>query len=90
MQVIRIGSLFAVGFPGEPFADIGMRLRARVSPYRLILSELANNELGYFATEPAFSAKVYEARLPSDPFELDVIDRMIDTAEELIRTLLGK
>ncbi len=88
MQVFRIGGLFVVGFPGEPFAEIGMRLRERVSPYPLIISELANNELGYFATEPAFSAKVYEARLPSDPFEIDVIDRMIDTAETLIRTLL--
>ena len=35
-------------------------------------------------TEPAFSAGVYEAVLPSDPFELDVVDRMIDTAAELV------
>ena len=85
IQVIRIGDLFVVGFPGEPFADIGLRLRERVAPRTLILSELANNELGYFATEPAFSAGVYEAVLPSDPFELDVIERMIDEAEALIR-----
>ena len=88
MQVLRIGEFFVVGFPGEPFADIGLELRSRVMPQQLILSELANNALGYFATEPAFSADVYEARLPSDPFELDVIDRMIDTAEALIRQLL--
>ena len=88
MQVLRIGDIFVVGFPGEPFADIGLRLRERVIPHQLILSELSNNELGYFATEPAFSADVYEARLPSDPFALDVIDRMIDTAESLIKTLL--
>jgi len=85
MQVLRIGDIFVVGFPGEPFADIGIRLRQRVIPHQLIISELANNALGYFATEPAFSANLYEARLPSDPFELDVIDRMIDTAEELIK-----
>jgi hypothetical protein len=84
IQVIRIGDLFVVGFPGEPFADIGLRLRQRVAPRPLILSELANNELGYFATEPAFSAGVYEAVLPSDPFELDVIERMIDVAEALV------
>ncbi|MBE6630677.1 MAG: hypothetical protein E7624_07515 [Ruminococcaceae bacterium] len=88
MQVIRIGDVFVVGFPGEPYADIGMRLRDRMIPHQLILSELANNELGYFATEPAFSANVYEARLPSSPFEPHVLDRMIDTAEELIQKLL--
>jgi len=65
-----------------------MRLRDRMIPHQLILSELANNELGYFATEPAFSANVYEARLPSSPFEPHVLDRMIDTAEELIQKLL--
>ena len=85
MQVIRIGDIFVVGFPGEPFADIGIRLRQRAMPHQLIISELANNELGYFATEPAFSAGVYEAILPSAPFELDVIDRMIDTAVALIK-----
>lgn len=84
IQVLRVGDLFAVGFPGEPFADIGLRLRERVAPRQLILSELAGNELGYFATEPAYSAGVYEAVLPSDPFELSVIERMIDVAAELI------
>lgn len=88
IQAFRIGDIFVVGFPGEPFADIGIRLRQRMIPHQLILSELANNELGYFATEPAFSANLYEARLPSDPFETDVIDRMIDTAEELMNGLL--
>lgn len=88
MQVIRIGDVFAVGFPGEPFADIGMRLRERAKPYSLILSELANDELGYFATEPVFSAQVYEARLPSDIFEVDVFERMIDEADALIKKLL--
>ena len=87
MQVIRIGDIFVVGFPGEPFGDIALRLRERVAPKNLIISELANNELGYFATEPAFSGEVYEAVLPSDPFELDVIEKMIDTAEELIEKI---
>ncbi|MBE6595117.1 MAG: hypothetical protein E7644_04900 [Ruminococcaceae bacterium] len=84
IQVLRVGDLYVVGFPGEPFADIGLRLRERVAPRQLVLSELAGNELGYFATEPAYSAGVYEAVLPSDPFELPVIERMIDVAEELI------
>jgi hypothetical protein len=65
-----------------------MRLRERAQPYSLIISELANDELGYFATEPVFSAQVYEARLPSDIFEVDVFERMIDEADALIKKLL--
>ena len=83
LQAIRIGELTVIGFPGEPFSEIALELRRRLSGRRLMLSELANNELGYFATEPAYSAGVYEAILPSDPFELPVIDRMLDEAEKL-------
>ena len=75
-----------VGFPGEPFSDMGLLLRKR-SPFgRLLISELANEELGYFATEPAYSGRVYEAILPSAVFTPAVLDRMIDTAEALLQS----
>ena len=85
IQVLRIGDVCVVGFPGEAFADMGMRLRERVAPRDLIISELANNELGYFATEPAYSAGVYEAVLPSSVFDIPVLEKMIDTAEKLVK-----
>ena len=87
LQVIRIGELYMVGIPGEPFSDLGLRLRALVAPRQVMISELANNELGYFATEPAFGGRVYEAILPSAPFELSVLDRMIENAAELVKQL---
>ena len=90
MQALRIGSTCIVGFPGEPFSDIGLRLRRRAPFGNLMISELANNELGYFATEPAYSAGVYEAILPSAPFTQEVIDRMIDEAEQLLHKLYRK
>ena len=87
LQAIRIGELYMVGIPGEPFSDLGLRLRALVAPRQVMISELANNELGYFATEPAFGGRVYEAILPSAPFELSVLDRMIENAAELVKQL---
>ncbi len=87
MQVLRIGDLYVVGFPGEPFSDIATRLREKTAGKDLMISEIANNVMGYFATEPAFSGNVYEARLPSDPFETDVLDKMIDVAAELVEKL---
>ncbi|MBO5270969.1 MAG: hypothetical protein J6B77_09300, partial [Clostridia bacterium] len=90
MQVLRVGMLYVVGFPGEPFADMGLRLREKVAPRTLILSELANNELGYFATEPAYSGEVYEAVLPSAVFTPDVLDRMVDTAAEMVEKATPK
>ena len=90
MQAIRIGEVGVVGFPGEPFADIGLRLRARASTDALMISELANNELGYFATEPAYSAGVYEAILPSAVFTETEIDRMIDESVKLLDVLFSE
>ena len=89
IQVLRFGEMCVVGFPGEPFSDMGLRLRERVKPATLILSELANDEPGYLATEPAYSAKVYEAKLPSAVFEIPVLEKMIDTAEELVKDIIA-
>jgi hypothetical protein len=87
LQVIRLGGILLAGFPGEPFSDMGLRLRAATAPCRLMISELANDELGYFATEPAYSGRVYEAILPSAPFEPAVLDRMVDTLAEMIQEM---
>lgn len=87
LQVIRLGNVYMAGFPGEPFSDLGLRLRAATAPCRLMISELANDELGYFATEPAYSGRVYEAILPSAPFEPAVLDRMVDMLAEMIQKM---
>ena len=87
LQVIRFGNVYMAGFPGEPFSDMGLRLRAATAPCRLMISELANDELGYFATEPAYSGRVYEAILPSAPFEPAVLDRMVDMLAEMIQKM---
>ena len=87
LQAFCIGGVYLAGFPGEPFGDMGLRLREAVAPRRLMISELANNELGYFATEPAYSGRVYEAVLPSAPFTPAVLDRMIEKLSKLIQTL---
>ena len=87
LQAFCIGGVYLAGFPGEPFGDMGLRLREAVAPRRLMISELANNELGYFATEPAYSGRVYEAVLPSAPFTPAVLDRMIENLSKLIQAL---
>ena len=87
LQALCIGGVYLAGFPGEPFGDMGLRLRKAVAPRRLMISELANNELGYFATEPTYSGRVYEAVLPSAPFTPAVLDRMVENLAQLIQTI---
>lgn len=87
MQAIRVGDFAISAFPGEPFSDIGLRLRARAPFKKLMISELANNTIGYLATEPVYSTGVYEAMLASSCVDIETIDKMIDVADELLRKL---
>ena len=58
-------SLAFAGFPGEPFCDIGRRVKAQ-SPYRMTMPMcLTNGAVGYFPTDEAHRHPGYEAKTSS-------------------------
>ncbi len=63
IQVLRLGELVIVGLPGEPFCELGRRLKGRSPfPYTMVVG-LANDYVGYIPTERAFREGGYEVRL---------------------------
>ena len=60
---LSIGRTLAfAGFPGEPFCDIGRRVRAQ-SPYKMTMAMcLTNGTIGYFPTDEAHEHAGYEAK----------------------------
>ena len=68
VQAISVGDVAFVGFPCEPFNDIGTRVKENSPFAHNMMAELSNGHYGYWVTEPAFSGgpKVYEARLARD------------------------
>ena len=58
-------SLAFAGFPGEPFCDIGRRVRAK-SPFGMTMAMcLTNGAIGYFPTDEAHEHAGYEAKTSS-------------------------
>ena len=63
---LSIGRTLAfAGFPGEPFCDIGRRVKAQ-SPYKMTMAMcLTNGAIGYFPTDEAHEHAGYEAKTSS-------------------------
>jgi hypothetical protein len=63
IHAMRIGDLGIAGLPGEVFTEIGLDIKAR-SPFAQTMNiGLANDTVGYVATDDALSEGSYEARL---------------------------
>lgn len=63
LHVLRIGELGIVGLPGEVFTQIGLDIKQR-SPFAQTMNiGLANDTVGYVATDQALEEGSYETRL---------------------------
>jgi len=82
---IKIGPVAIVGIPGEPFTDIGIRIK-ETEGFKVIMPlGLANGCEGYFPSKEAYEAGGYEAR--SSPFRAHVSDRIVEGSKELLSAL---
>ena len=60
VQGIRIGDFVLVTFPGEPFAEVALRIKER-SPFpHTFVAGYANGHLGYAPTAEAYNDEAYE------------------------------
>ena len=82
---LRIGPVALVGIPGEPFTEIGERVKA-IGGFDLILPcALTNGCEGYFPSASAFGEGGYEAR--TSEFKSTVADTIVKNAVLLLEKL---
>jgi hypothetical protein len=63
IHALRVGDLGLVGLPGEVFTEIGLDIKAR-SPFPQTMNiGIANDTVGYVATDQALAEGSYETRL---------------------------
>jgi len=83
---LKLGPVALVGLPGEPFTDIGVRIKQNGGWGLIMPCGLINGYEGYFPTKEAFLEGGYEAR--SSQYCADVTDKLISGAGELLKEML--
>jgi hypothetical protein len=82
---LRLGPAALVAFPGEPFAEIGARVKAE-SPFRhTFFSGYTNDYLGYLPTSDAYPDRGYE--VDTSPFLPGSDERLVKESLALLAEL---
>jgi hypothetical protein len=82
MTAMSIGPIAFVSIPGEPFTDIGVKIK-EADGWELILpTALTNGNFGYFPVQSAYDEGGYEAR--STRYRAGVAESLISAGKELL------
>ncbi len=82
---VRIGDVAMIGIPGEPFTEIGVRIKDTDKFPLVMPCALINGAAGYFPTKVAYDAGGYESRASN--YKCTVDDAIVAAAHELIDEL---
>ncbi len=79
---IKLGPVAMVGIPGEPFTEVGVKIKDTPGWDLILPCGLTNGYLGYFPVQAAFDEGGYEAR--TSEFQAGVAERIVDGCKELL------
>jgi hypothetical protein len=87
ISAARIGPFAIASNPGELFVEHGLSIKRR-SPFRhTVVSELTNDLIMYQPTREAFAQQGYETLVGPNRVAMEGIERIVDTAVELVEVL---
>ena len=87
ISAARIGPFAIASNPGELFVEHGLSIKRR-SPFRhTVVSELTNDLILYQPTKEAFAQQGYETLVGPNRVAMEGIERIVDTAVELVEVL---
>jgi len=82
---VRIGKVVLIGIPGEPFTEIGVKIKENEGWDMIMPCGLTNGYEGYFPVKSAFDEGGYEAR--TSPYKETIATDIIDCAKEILKKL---
>lgn len=82
---VRIGNVAMVGIPGEPFTEIGVKIKEAEGFSVIMPCALTGGDEGYFPMKSAYDEGGYEAR--SSVFKSGVAEKIIDGGIGLLKEL---
>lgn len=85
MTAISLGPIAFVSIPGEPFTDIGVKIKETPGFDLILPCALTNGFFGYFPVQSAYDEGGYEAR--STRYRAGVAETLVNAAKELLGKL---
>ena len=82
---LRIGDVALVGIPGEPFTEIGVKIKQEEGWGLIMPCALTNGYEKYFPVKSAFDEGGYEAR--TSAYKGDVADKIILGSKQLLKDM---
>ncbi len=82
---LRLGEFSLIGFPGEPFTEIGLRMKEHSCARMTYVGCAANGYEGYFPMQSAYDEGGYEAK--TSPYKGGVAEHLIKTGESVLDDL---
>ncbi len=85
MSGIRLGNVVLVGIPGEPFTEVGVKIKDTEGFDMIMPCGLTNGYEGYFPVKAAFDEGGYEAR--TSRYKSGVAEAIVDCGKEILAEL---
>ncbi len=82
---IRLGSVAMVGIPGEPFTEVGVKIKDTEGFSMIMPCGLVNGYEGYFPVKAAFDEGGYEAR--TSRYKTGVAEAVVENGKEILALL---
>ena len=84
---IRLGEIAFVGIPGEPFACIGMDIKAASPIARTVVTACTNGHEGYYPDAASYEEPGYSYERASSPFASDCAKILTEGALDVLNQL---
>ena len=85
MVGLKIGPVVLVGIPGEPFTEIGVKIKEAEGPALVMPCALTNGYEGYFPVQSAYDEGGYEAR--SSRYAAGVAETIVEAGKAIVAEL---
>ena len=85
LSAMAIGPVAIIGMPGEPFAGVGVALKATEGYKMVVPCCLANGAEGYFPMQDSYDEGGYEAK--SSKFKAGVAEYILEQSKELLGSI---
>ena len=85
VTALSVGDVVFAGIPGEPFTEVGLKIKAQSKHALTMPVCLANGCEGYYPTQDAFDEGGYEAETAK--YVAGTAEKLIDASVELINSL---